>query len=427
MITPIRQVMVDNLANYGGVLSNLFDPNLFWSANPREEWWKSIINIQNVPIIGAAYTRIFQMAPKYKQRLEDAGAPGYQKMLAVVFASLFGAMSASPNMAQFESFDTFQNNLKSQGKIYDSNTGHVVDIEKLSEGGLNDFFFEGFQSGDKAYRARLFDELKDLMLLYKQKVWDANQQRFVPMADFRPGGLNKQYDLANGDWNELVEDQWKILGKVWDANQRSFVIPSEQIPGMLNTPGISWESLKYYRQSIFNEYWDANIGEFVDEQNYSGEWGLNKPDITWDELVYFKQLLHNEIWDPEAQEFVSAGSIVTPTGAMQRYQSGNFGGYDVRGVQKIPTVNVGSQRFAMHGKTLVAPTVPPSYQQHQPQESFYPTDSMKNIRRMQAQTNSLIRRLRYTQKVPIARLHMAGDQSTQARVNQIKYGFHVYR
>jgi len=451
-ITPVRQVMIDSIANYGAGIPNLFDPNLFWSANPTDEWYKSLLTWNNVPIFGPLVIRYSQMAPKYAQRLRDAGeqdpsivttnqngqfrsseSGGSLSLLtAMVLPDLFGALSVTPSTVKFESFASFQDNLKEQGRVYDANTGKTVDLDELSKGGLNDFFFEGFKSDDKEAKALLFEQLKDVMLEYKQKVWDANVQDFVPIGEIRLGGLNKDYNLDDGDWPQLCSDMKKYLGKVWDANQRTFVKDGNQLPGMLNTKGLSWEQVVYYRDKLFDEKWDANFGEFVPAEEYSGDVGLNQKNLTWDEVVYYKRLLQDMVWDDTSQQFVPATDKATSASVTQKYKTGTFGGYKITGAPMIPTTDVGGTKFATTSKkyksSSVAGVVTPLYQNdYGVQTNYYNYATYKSIRRMQGRTNSLINQLRYRRFVPLEKIHNVTTLDTRQRLAKINNEFRIWR
>ena len=224
-------------------------------------------------------------------RLAEEAREGWQGALVRCFPSVFGAVTYYNNMGS-KSFEDFQEILAGHGKWYDANLDRIVSIEEMNNIGLN--------SSDLDW-----DEVCNYMLLYRNKVWDANVGEFVSVNDFTPGGLNRKFNFdIPGEWDEFCRLQKLYHGKVWDANQNDFVKPEDVIPGMLNDPNLSWDEVCYYNMKLFGRVYDANQGRFINVVEKYIPGGLNSKDLEWDELTALQYVIHGKVWDYASHQWV---------------------------------------------------------------------------------------------------------------------------
>lgn len=203
------------------------------------------------------------------------------------------------NKKSFEmnSFQIFLQNLEEHGKWYDHNLGKIVDLSQKNDYALN-------------AKGLTWDEIKHYNLLFNNKLFDNNAGEFVPVNEYRLGGLNKDWDFSKeGEWDEFVKLYYRYRGKKWDANQREFVDPKDYIPGGLNRkwdftiPG-EWDKFLAVREQFFpNEKWDANQGKFV-LKDYYIPGGLNSKNLTWSQVCALKDALMGEEWNSEEHRWV---------------------------------------------------------------------------------------------------------------------------
>ena len=196
----------------------------------------------------------------------------------------------------FNSFELFQNDLAKQDKWYDMNKGKVVALSEKNEVGLNS-------------KSLKWEDVCYYKLKFKGKVFDNNVGKFVYPSEFRPGGLNRDWDFdKEGEWEEYIKLFYKLRGKKWDNNQGRFVDPKDYIPGGLNrkwdfTKEGEWNKYCAVRKKYFpNEVWDANQESFVLKSEYI-KGGLNSKDLTWSQVCALKYYLHGKVWDSDSKEW----------------------------------------------------------------------------------------------------------------------------
>lgn len=197
------------------------------------------------------------------------------------------------------SFDEYQADLAKQGKWYDANRGMIVDLSEKNEYGAND-------------PNNTFEDVQAYMMTHFEKIWDANQNKFVTMDQYQEGGLNDGFDFDNDPdaWDKLCETM-REKGKRWDNNQRKFVYFEDYISGGLNTPNLDWDSKVALMEEKFpNLIWDANQQAFVEKRfyirggmndfsQYSGDDFLSH----WNELKSLRLALYGESYNKATHKF----------------------------------------------------------------------------------------------------------------------------
>ena len=232
----------------------------------------------NIPFINGYFS-----AKSSLEKLSLNNSSTLSELVLISNPWLFGAI-ASYKGQQYDSYNTFLEGLKKQGKWYDMNSGKVVPLELLNADGLNNPLLS-------------FEERNALMLKNKGKIWDANQNKFVDFLKFTPGGLNRKFDFSRpGEWEEFCKLKERICGVVWDNNVKAFVDPKDLTKGMLNDPNLSFEEVCYWNKKLFGTLWDANQNKFVDKDHYIPG-GLNDKDLSWDELTKLMYYINGKEWN----------------------------------------------------------------------------------------------------------------------------------
>lgn len=265
LFQPIQNVVQDTVRGSDARL--LFGEQVFWNDNKNiVEVFKELGTSQTpgfdimkeMPVIGPFIERYFEFGPQYAERLPD-GVP-VQEFLVKQFPGVFGVIKnySNPKPSQTDDLD--------------------------------------------------WDELCQKMA-YQGKHWDANQQKFVSMTQYIPGGLNKVYDFdVEGAWEEYCEYRKYYLGEVWDNNLREFVLPENKTIGGLNDPDASWEEVMYYNARL-GLFWNSEEGKFVD----INDWPL-------EDQIVLRHTFFGEAYDEETKAWIQVlnpmegfGSIIEVT------------------------------------------------------------------------------------------------------------------
>ena len=391
---PGKAAMGFGLYHTGLCNSMLFDKTVAWGY---EEGFTAEDVTQLFPF-GNWIHRYTSMSPEARQRAHDLGYnenSSWDEIVAA-FPDVFGVEKsryAGSNSLTSDSFEGFQNNLKQQGKWFDSNTGEVKSLNEKNYAGLNNPKYNvfdnsrakkvtaaykaqiiawkmiGFTPGkkerdalrihlnrrfydpaEKEYTGTLMNSLEVDMFLTKGKVWDANSQSFVPFSEFRLVGLNLDY---GDDFEAYNKARRKWRGEVYDANLRKYVKIGHQTEGGLNRTDLSWDEVKFYRELYHDEVWDANVKKFVPAEEYSGDVMLNKPNLSWPEVCQYNAELFGLEWDSNTKNWVelgksTSGHYVAGKGyvwnnrnaenSYTKYRSEFYGGYRVQGISPKPSI-----------------------------------------------------------------------------------------
>ena len=391
---PGKAAMGFGLYHTGLCNSMLFDKTVAWGY---EEGFTAEDVTQLFPF-GNWIHRYTSMSPEARQRAHDLGYnenSSWDEIVAA-FPDVFGVEKsryAGSNNLTSDSFEGFQNNLKQQGKWFDSNTGEVKSLNEKNYAGLNNPKYNvfdnsrakkvtaaykaqiiawkmiGFTPGkkerdalrihlnsrfydpaEKEYTGTLMNSLEVDMFLTKGKVWDANSQSFVPFSEFRLVGLNLDY---GDDFEAYNKARRKWRGEVYDANLRKYVKIGHQTEGGLNRTDLSWDEVKFYRELYHDEVWDANVKKFVPAEEYSGDVMLNKPNLSWPEVCQYNAELFGLEWDSNTKNWVelgksTSGHYVAGKGyvwnnrnaenSYTKYRSEFYGGYRVQGISPKPSI-----------------------------------------------------------------------------------------
>jgi len=391
---PGKAAMGFGLYHTGLCNSMLFDKTVAWGY---EEGFTAEDVTQLFPF-GNWIHRYTSMSPEARQRAHDLGYnenSSWDEIVAA-FPDVFGVEKsryAGSNSLTSDSFESFQNNLKQQGKWFDSNAGEVKSLNEKNYAGLNNPKYNvfdnsrtkkvtaaykaqiiawkmiGFTPGkkerdalrihlnsrfydpaEKEYTGTLMNSLEVDMFLTKGKVWDANSQSFVPFSEFRLVGLNLDY---GDDFEAYNKARRKWRGEVYDANLRKYVKIGHQTEGGLNRTDLSWDEVKFYRELYHDEVWDANVKKFVPAEEYSGDVMLNKPNLSWPEVCQYNAELFGLEWDSNTKNWVelgksTSGHYVAGKGyvwnnrnaenSYTKYRSEFYGGYRVQGISPKPSI-----------------------------------------------------------------------------------------
>lgn len=391
---PGKAAMGFGLYHTGLCNSMLFDKTVAWGY---EEGFTAEDVTQLFPF-GNWIHRYTSMSPEARQRAHDLGYnenSSWDEIVAA-FPDVFGVEKsryAGSNSLTSDSFESFQNNLKQQGKWFDANAGEVKSLNEKNYAGLNNPKYNvfdnsrakkvtaaykaqiiawkmiGFTPGkkerdalrihlnsrfydpaEKEYTGTLMNSLEVDMFLTKGKVWDANSQSFVPFSEFRLVGLNLDY---GDDFEAYNKARRKWRGEVYDANLRKYVKIGHQTEGGLNRTDLSWDEVKFYRELYHDEVWDANVKKFVPAEEYSGDVMLNKPNLSWPEVCQYNAELFGLEWDSNTKNWVelgksTSGHYVAGKGyvwnnrnaenSYTKYRSEFYGGYRVQGISPKPSI-----------------------------------------------------------------------------------------
>lgn len=311
-LLPPFQTGINILSNTGGSEFSALLHNVLNSGNNKS--LESVL-IESAPIISSAKTRYYDtwFNKKPWERLQDGNIieqlasgldPSFwgvikrqnvepDKSLADIISNInpwiFGKAQRFKEQKK-DAWDSFLDDLASQGKWYDANLRKVVPLSQYNEDGLND-------------PSLSFDEKARIIFIKFGLLWDNNQEEFVEPGNYHLGGLNRSWNFDNeGEWDKFVATKKRMTGKVWDNNQRAFVYPDDFIPGMLNDD-CDWEEVQKYNDLLFGTKWDNNQGKFVSKDHYING-GLNSEDLSFQELCALKYAMFGEEWDQSSHKFV---------------------------------------------------------------------------------------------------------------------------
>lgn len=244
------------------------------------------------PGIGTLYNRYVEMSANYLRVLPEGGREGIEGVLVMIAPDVFGA-SADYNQNHYGSFADFQAALWEQGKWYNANTGKVEDLTTFNTVGLNAPYgsldFETEVKPNKSVRQGLIFDMNKL-------AEDGSPGAFVPLSEYEPGGLNRDFDFSiPGEYDKYCALMKKKHGLVKDYNTKQWVKPEDRTKGMLNSKNLSYQERAYWHFSLFGEVYDQNQGKWVTAQNYIPG-GLNSEDLNWQEVTALRLALHGEEW-----------------------------------------------------------------------------------------------------------------------------------
>lgn len=288
---PIRSLAKAGVEELGLDSYNLFSDVQF--SHSASEWAYELSESVPVANLVSGYVRHF----KDTQNWNRVDLP-WHKALVFAMPSLFGA-TKTYKQSYNQDFDEWQKDLEKQGKWYDAEKGKVVDISEKNEYGLNDPDLS-------------FEDRRILELLFKGRLYDQNQGRFVSREYFIEGGLNRDWDFSKeGEWEEYCKLKKEYLGLEYDFNLRKFV--KYKTPGGLNQDNLDWDTVCDLNQKK-GLYWDSNQGRFVKPRLKDGKivgyvfGGLNKEHMSFPELCAYQYALKGKIWDKASHQFVETGN-----------------------------------------------------------------------------------------------------------------------